>query len=227
MASQNKVVWIDHILNFFAVIVGVSLAFIISSKSEESKLEAEFNQNITAILQEVNSDIETFESYQIPDNRAKLVEMQEAIQLIASQTGGDSVNAKMMAFFDVNNYAPTNITINSLITSGRLDLIDDFELKRKILFYHNLSEELIAQGDFQVEYLMDKITPWFIARSQYFMGDYNYVDDYKGVNSDVLMIFSLYTSFVENKVGKYEYALETAKELKTMLDKYQSNEGIK
>lgn len=224
---MTKINWSDHLFNFLAVILGVSLAFIISRKSEISKLESEFNQNIAAILEEVESDIYTFESYQIPDNKTKLTLMKEAIQMIATQTGGDSINAKMMSFFDVNNYAPTNITINSLISSGRLDLISDFELKKKILYYQNLAEELIAQGDFQVSFLMDQITPWFIENSPYFMGKLNYIDHYTGDNSDAIMIFSLHTSFVENKIRKYESALENAKELKGMLEAYKSDEGIK
>ncbi|WP_421765570.1 hypothetical protein [Ekhidna sp.] len=221
-----KVNWSDHLFNFLAVILGVSLAFFVSRESEKSKLKAEFNQNIAAILEEVESDIYTFEDYQIPDNKAKLTLMKEAIQMIASQTGGDSINVKMMSFFDVNNYAPTNITINSLISSGRLDLISDFELKNKILYYQNLAEELIAQGDFQINFLMDQITPWFIEKSPYFMGNLNYIDHYKGDDSAAIMIFSLHTSFVENKIRKYEAALENAKELRNMLEKYKSDKGI-
>ena len=123
--SKSSINWTDHILNFVSVIVGVSLAFIISSQSEQTKQENEFNRNISAILEELESDIYTYESYQIPDNKEKLVHMQQAIKMLASQSGSDSINAKLMSFFSVNNYSPSNITINSIITSGKLDLLND------------------------------------------------------------------------------------------------------
>ncbi|MEO9484830.1 MAG: hypothetical protein ABJG47_15325 [Ekhidna sp.] len=224
--SKASINWTDHILNFVSVIVGVSLAFIISSRSEQSKQENEFNQNISAILEELDSDIYTFESYQIPDNKEKLVRMKDAIQMIASQSGSDSVSVQLMSFFDVNNYSPSNITINSLITSGKLDLLNDYDLKTNILYYQNLADELESQGKFQVEFLMDRITPWFIENAPYFMGEKNYIDDYKGDDSEAIMIFSLYIAFVENKIAKYESALKDAKSLKELLTKYQEEEGL-
>ncbi len=224
--SKSSINWTDHILNFVSVIVGVSLAFIISSQSEQTKQENEFNRNISAILEELESDIYTYESYQIPDNKEKLVHMQQAIKMLASQSGSDSINAKLMSFFSVNNYSPSNITINSIITSGKLDLLNDYVLKTNILYYQNLAKELESQGEFQVEYLMDRITPWFVENAKYFVGDKNYIDHYNGDNSEAIMIFSLYISFVENKISKYETALEDAIALRDLLKKYKKEEGL-
>lgn len=224
--SKGNINWSDHLLNFVSVIVGVSLAFVISNRSELSKQQSEFDQNIAAILEEVESDIETYETYQIPDNKAKLEQMNQAIQMISDQVGGDSINAKLFVFFDVNNYAPTNITINSLISSGRLDLMKDFKLKKNILFYQNLSLEMEAQGSFQVDFLTDRLMPWFIENGAYFMEGNNYIDGKDPEIASTLMMLSLYTSFVENKISKYEYALENAKALRDFLIEYKQEEGI-
>ncbi|MEO9871679.1 hypothetical protein [Ekhidna sp.] len=218
---MKKINWADHLMGFFSVILGVSLAFIISNESERAKEKKDFQLNVVAILEEVESDIHTFESYQIPDNKEKLALMQEAIQLLTLKKGGDSLSEKMAVFFDINNYAPTNITINSLISSGKLDLISDFELKKKILSYQNSSEELVAQGDFQVSFLMDQVIPWFVSKSEYFTGEKSIGEQGGDENSDAIMIFSLYTAFIQSKVSKYEAALEDAKELESMLRKYQ------
>ena len=213
-------------LNFVSVILGVSLAFLISSQSELNKQQSEFNQNIAAILEELESDIKTYETYQIPDNKDKLEQMHQAIQMISEQTGGDSINAKLFVYFDVNNYSPTNITINSLISSGRLDLMKDIKLKKNILFYQNLAIEMEAQGQFQVDFLMDRLTPWFIENGRFFVGEKNYIDDNDEDVAGTVMLLSLYTSFVENKIRKYEYALESAKDLRDFLVQYQKDEGL-
>ncbi len=216
--------WTDHILNFLAVILGVSLAFIISNKSEQAKIDNEFEKNLTAILDEVEADIYTFDSYQIPDNKDKLEDMQEVLGMLTSKTGEDSLNSKLNVFFDINNYAPTNITISSLISSGKLDLISDFELKKKILAYENTSQELEAQGKFHVDFLMDQVTPWFIKNSEFFVG--NKSGWYEKENYEAVVIFSLYVAFVGNKINKYESASKEAKVLRDHIKKYQLKEGL-
>lgn len=216
--------WTDHILNFLAVILGVSLAFVISNKSEQAKADSEFQHNLTAILDEVEADIYTFDSYQIPDNKEKLAEMQETLQMIIGKVGEDSLNMKLNVFFDVNNYSPTNITIKSLISSGKLDLIRDFELKKKILSYQNTSEELIAQGEAHVGFLLDQVIPWFIRNSELFVGSKE--GWYEKDNSEAIVIFSFYTAFISNKIRKYEVALEEARLLRDHINQYQQDEGL-
>ena len=224
--SKGNINWSDHILNFVSVIVGVSLAFVISNRSELYKQQSEFDQNIVAILEEIESDINTYESYQIPDNKAKLEQMNHAIQMISDQVGGDSINAKIFAFLEVNNYSPPNITINSLISSGRLDLMKDFKLKKNILLYQNIALEMEAQGTFQVDFLTDHLMPWFIENGKYFVEEKNFIDDYDQDVSSSLMLLSLYAQFVGNKVSKYEYALENAKAMRDFLIEYMQEEGI-
>lgn len=223
--SKGNINWSDHILNFVSVILGVSLAFIISSRSEDSKVNKEFEQTLSAILNEVESDINTFETYQIPDNKEKLAIMQEVIGMMSEKVGEDSLTEKLLVYYNVNNYAPTNITVNSLISSGKLDLISDFDLKTRILWYQSTGDELLAQGELQVNFLMDYVTPWFVDNSSYFVADKPkwYSED----NSDAIMIFTLYTSFVDNKIGKYEDALEEAKVLRDKIKEYQQERGMK
>ena len=224
--SKGNINWSDHLPNFVSVIVGVSLAFIISNKSELSKQQTEFDENIVAILEEVESDIKTYETYQIPDNKTKLERMHQGIQMISDQVGGDSISAKIFAFPEVNNYSPPNITINSLISSGRLELMKDFELKKNILLFKNIALEMEAQGAFQGDFLTDHLMPWFIEKGKYFVGEKNFIDDYDQDMSSSLMLLTLYAQFVANKIAKYEYALENAKALRDFLITYKQKEGL-
>lgn len=213
--------WKDHLINFVAVILGVSLAFVISSRSEEAKIEKEFSLSAMAILNEINEDVVTFEEYQIPDNKEKLKQMQIAVSLLSKGIASDSLQPYMMSFFDINNYAPTNITLSSLISSGKLDLIDDFSLKSMLLSYQNFSEELVAQGDFQVDYLMDRILPWYIDHPEFLTDEfYNEGKIEEAVVLEASIIFSFYLSFLEGKIAKYDEALEQGKLLKDRLEKY-------
>jgi len=217
--------WKDHLLNFVAVILGVSLAFVITARSEQAKVEREFSLSAKAILDEVNDDIRTFEEYQIPDNKEKLKQMQIGVDLLSKGIASDSLRPYMMSFFDINNYAPTNIYLSSLISSGKLDLINDFTLKSMLLNYHNFSDELLAQGDFQVDYLMDRILPWYIDHPE-FLTDQFY-DGREIDETDVLeasIIFTFYLSFVDGKIAKYEEALEQGKYLKDRLEQYNKIE---
>ncbi|MEM6642302.1 MAG: hypothetical protein AAF616_04925 [Bacteroidota bacterium] len=217
---MQKINWLDHLVNFLSVIIGVSLAFVISNKSEQFKLDREFKLNVEAILEEVNSDIRNFETYQIPDNREKLERQNQALRLVSENTGGDSLTQYLQVFFDINNYSPTNTTINSLITSGKLDLINDFELKKMILSYQIFAQELEAQGDFQVEYFMDRIIPWFIKNPSFLIEEQKSKQKDGRDNTDLVFILTFYNSFLASKVGKYEEALIQAKALRDKLEMY-------
>jgi len=220
---MQKVDWLDHVINFLSVILGVSLAFFISNQSEHYKLRQEFQHSAEAMLEEVENDIRNFETYQIPDNKEKLEKMNEALQLVSTNSGGDSIAQKLQIFFDINNYSPSNTTIASLISSGKLDLIDDFELKKMILAYQSFAQELEAQGEFQVDYLMDRIVPWFIENPNFLIGDQAEVLATQRDNTDLVFLLTFYNSFLGNKISKYEEALEMARALRDKLVAYIPN----
>jgi hypothetical protein len=70
---MKQINWSDHILNFLAVIIGVTLAFYVSDNSDRKREKDELEKITRSFISELQDDRETYLEYQIPDNEVQLV----------------------------------------------------------------------------------------------------------------------------------------------------------
>lgn len=219
--SRAKINWIDHGLNMIAVIIGVSLAFAISNYSETRGFKAEAELIVGSMYQELVEDIETYEDYQIPDNKEKVRSLEKALQFIATEGDFDSVAFYLESgALNVNNYFPSNLTLNSIITSGKLDLINDFELRKTFMLFNTGSLEARYRGELQVEFFSDRLIPWYIDNPAFFE------EEQISNRTELIVLLELYKAIVENKIRQYVYLLEEAKEMQKLMIDYQLANGM-
>lgn len=207
-----KARWGDHIINFVSVILGVSLGFFISDIAERKKEQEELHFMMSALLEEIDEDLEIYEDYQIPDNQRQIEDLGRAIELLNTDVENDSLVALLSSGFNINSYFPQNIAFNSIVSSGRLELIEDLQLRKLLLEYQLDSKEVEAQGDAQYKLLMDQLVPWVIEHPQY-LQEIKRGDDHSGM----VILLTLYTSIISNKTGKYQDIVEEAKEIRKRL----------
>jgi len=132
--------WKDHFINFISVILGVTLAFLINSIASSYKQQQEMKLIVLSILEEIQEDIAAYEEYQIPYNKLIIEDIEKTLALIEENGNKDSLQFHFSKAMDVNNYSPSNVTFNSMISSGKLDLLGNFYL-RKNLYNYSLSAE--------------------------------------------------------------------------------------
>ena len=190
--------WADHLFNFLAVILGVSLAFFANDRAATSREKDELSFFIQAMYEELNEDIENYRDYQIPDNTEKVVNLARAIELLSTQEENDSIDYLVSSALQMNSYSPQNIAFNSILSSGKMDLIENLELRSMLLNYSLYSKEVESQGEAQYEILMNKIVPWMIDHPEY-----NQEIDVKADNASFILLMSIYLSINNNKLGKY------------------------
>jgi hypothetical protein len=202
-----KVNWVDHLINFLSVILGVSLAFFISDYSLKSQLNEEYQFYIDSIIEEMEGDVETYEDYQIPDNRQKVEDMQKALTILVTGENIDSLAYYLgSGSTNVNNYSPQNLAYNSLQTAGKLDMISNLELRNDLMLYQALSLEVEYQGKYQLEFFMDKMITYYLENPDLMEDPSKLVG-----KTSFITLLSIYASFVENKVDKYEETMVAAK----------------
>ena len=200
MGSHNKINWADHILNFVAVIVGVSLAFFVNDNSEQKKRKEEYDEAIRSFLEEFEADRSNYVEYQIPSNRNQVDDISDVLLLILNGES-DSLAEKFQLAININNYFPSGVTFNSLVSSGKLDLIDDFQLRKELSNYHKvLSEEARMRGELQVEFYMNQLMPWLLKNADFTNPSIESLQNKNLVNTLII-----YQSLVANKVDHYEY----------------------
>ena len=201
---MKQINWADHILNFLAVIIGVSLAFYISSSAEKNRKNLEVDAAKQSFIDELISDREVFVDYQIPGNEDQLEALQKIVEM--SITGEvDSLDEKFDYLLDINNYAVSSTTFNSLASSGKLSLIRDFELRKAIASYHQgTAEEAEYLGTVQTDFFMLQLIPWISKNTSVI--DLNPRETIK--NTEFVNLVVIYGSLIKNKVEQYHLIVE-------------------
>ena len=81
---MKQINWSDHILNFLAVIIGVTLAFYVSDSADKSREKEELRLIVQSFIDELEEDRETYEDYQIPSNEEQSKLIGEVLNFIQS-----------------------------------------------------------------------------------------------------------------------------------------------
>lgn len=216
---MKSINWSDHILNFVAVILGVSLAFYVSKRSEQNKEEEEVNQIVTSLIEELADDRENFTDYQIPFQKEQSGIISDVLnQLMTGEL--DSLNKKVEAAINVNNYQPNDLTFKSITASGKLDLIKDFEIRKTISnYYEVLAVECSHRNKAQTDFFMDKLIPWIISNT-------SLVDSNSQVlvnNREFINLLIFYKGFIDNKLRHYEVLVRESEALENKLKTISEN----
>ena len=132
MRGTKKIDWLNHGLEFVMVVVGILIAFQLNTCSEEKKGSLVVDQHIVNVLEET-----TFNLNMIDDIIAKTEEtsanLTQLLDLIAREQAWDQVNMLTLGQMDYTAVYLKSNAYNSLIQSGDIRLIEDFELKNSII----------------------------------------------------------------------------------------------
>jgi len=207
---MKNINWLDHILNFIAVILGVSLAFYFSSSHESRKATEELEGYTKSFISELKDDLDTYENYQIPYNEEQVDEINTFLLSINS-IEEDSLAKYLDVILNLNAYNPVGGTFESMRSSGKLSLIPSLDLKIALgTYYMELGEESKLIGLEQTNYFMNTLIP-HIAENYDMTGDISDED----LRGDLRLInyLALYGSLINNKTEKYYGLVDAAKDL--------------
>ncbi|MEM7297548.1 MAG: hypothetical protein AAF391_04705 [Bacteroidota bacterium] len=213
---MKQVNWADHIFNFLAVIIGVSLAFFVNDNAARTRESTELNVVIKSFLDELKDDSTVFADYQIPDNEEQSLAIQQVIGMLKSGVE-DSLEIKFQKAININGYHPSCVTFNSLASSGKLDLIKDFELRKELAEYHTVyAQEAKWRGEFQVDYYSENLLPWLIKNVDFTDDDTSALNDRELIN-----LLLIYDGLISNKVRQYKLLTREAGKLRAKLKALQ------
>ncbi len=217
---MNKVNWADRFINFLAVILGVSLAFYITSVSENKKNKKELKEYVSSIVLELEDDIDTYESYQIPYNEEQIEEINGLVEKLLDARS-DSLAKFLDVVLNLNAYSPSGNTFESMKASGRLNLIEDLATKTALgNYYVELADESERIGMEQTNYFMKSLLP-HLANNFDLTGEI--MDDDLRSDFKLRNYLVLYSALIQNKTEKYYGLTESAKELLEKLAKLEKD----
>ena len=163
-----KINWRYTLGEILIVIIGITIAFSLNNWSERSKEKAQREQYLINLKNDIEADKAALEK-----NYAEIETKMIAAQKVLPVLGSNDTAAKMGAIQDIfavvviSNFSAKDITYNTLINSGDLKLIKDFELKTAIESHYSEYELMMKAYERQENIQKEYLGPYFIEHIDY------------------------------------------------------------
>ena len=132
-----KINWKDHLVNLIVVILGITIAFWLNNWAESSKAKKQERVYLESLLKDIKDDI-----YEIEYIKNYSESQISSINRLVSFSVGRPVpkDSIMNDIFKIQyslSFTPQNVTYESLTSSGKLDLIREFDMRNQMLELYN------------------------------------------------------------------------------------------
>ena len=129
---MKKLNWKYAFSEILIVIIGISIAFSMNKCADDSKNEAQRNQYLTSLKNDVEADKVQLESNVLAISE-KIKLSGEVIDLLNKDMPQKmGAMGKLFQIAVLSNFDAKDVTYTTLVNSGDFKLIDDFELKTAI-----------------------------------------------------------------------------------------------
>lgn len=198
---MKNINWLNHIVEFVVVILGILIAFQLSTCAEKKmqkgliqehleniKAETAFNQrNIKRALELAVS------------SKAKLDSL---FIILPEDTALNTVNNFSLALLDIGGVYIKKNAYRSLTESGDIRYIHDFNLKNEIVNLYEYYEWVKGIDELHVNMYNKSYFPYILKNLDLIDGKVQAADVYR--SKDYKNILSSYRFFLVNRIQKYE-----------------------
>ncbi len=169
---------------------------------------------MNSLINDLSEDIETYESYQIPVNTTHQENVENLLNLLLSDSL-EEISAQLPIILGVENYVPTTSTYSSMKASGKLRLIGDLALQKKLnSYYEGLVIESTRKGEYQVDFFTNELLTWLTNNAD--------LMEMEILNKDELIVLRnkliIYQSLIDQKTESYKMLVEHSKKLKEQIE---------
>lgn len=215
---MKNINWQYAIGEVIIVIIGISIAFSLNNwaqKKAAAEKEAIYLEHLAEDLQDEKKQLEA-----LSDAIKKKIEIVHELRPVFGSGADDrrAASGKFFQLMDVPSFIPETTTYSSLVNSGDMNLITDFELRRAIE-KHYANHKVIAKDYSRIEQIFKKyIADFFIHNINFnkvFQGDYSYLDDPLLGN----IVNSLFGSLTIVEVSNQKGISSTEKLIESLNDK--------
>lgn len=193
-----KTTWKYTLREIIIVIIGITIAFSMNKCADnvkDNKLKKEYLTNL-------KSDVEADKVELVKNSEAIDQKIKTCSELIPMLNTGKKQGMPLMnnvfAILQYETFSPKNITYKTLINSGDLKLIDDFQLKTTIQSHYSTYEEMLDVTNRHMSLIKDHLGTYMIDHADYdqlMIGETPFLDEIKLKN----IVRALSTTFIEKK----------------------------
>ncbi len=171
---MKKINWTYAFGEILIVIIGISIAFSMNKCAETSKQQAQEQQYLINMRNDVEADKIKLETV-VGELEKKIETSRKILPILGSDSSEKmAIIRDIFSVAQISNFHPNDITYQTLINSGDLKLISDFELKKAIEAHYSnynlMMKDYERQETIHKEYL-----------GNYFIHNVDYDDFRKGI----------------------------------------------
>ncbi len=217
--SKNKIQWRTHFIELLVVIIGISIAFALEGWSEKSKnrqLEINYLQSLKTDLIQDREDMQVV----MDSSRVIWIYVGETFQFLFT-------NRKVEVFkrhhvtstYTAPYFYPKNGTYISLVNSGNLNLIRNFEIKSALADMYDVQYAEIARLDGVIRNLVDNMIYPYVIDNVRFSAQRDGVDDVSALRANkAINLMGSYMNFLRTREAGYALVSEKREALVARID---------
>lgn len=212
----KKINWITHIIELLVVFLGITAGFVLQNNKEQNANKEIEQKYIEGIRYDVVENIENLQEA-IQRDSLWLEQSKYALKLIASDSLSlDSSNSLIKTMIFYSEFSEQTTTYENILNSGNLNLIEDYDLKQKIVEYHKELENFQLLDTYFHDYFTETLMPFMLINYDMFHQKLIVLNSHKSILFK--NIFGTHYSLTQQRFEGYNRLLEESKKMKKLLD---------
>lgn len=215
LTFAKKINWANHIIELLVVFLGITAGFVLQNDKEQSQ-NKEFEQKyIVGFRDNVAENIESLQEG-IQHDSLWLAESTYALKLIATDSLRlDSANSLIKSMIYYSELSEQTTTYENILNSGNLNLIEDYDLKQKIVEYHKGLEDFHLLEAYFHDYFSETLMPFLMINYDLFSQKLTVSNAHKSILFK--NIFGTHFSLTQQRHEGYKRLLDESIKMEKLL----------
>ncbi|GCC53095.1 hypothetical protein SanaruYs_33370 [Chryseotalea sanaruensis] len=166
--KSEKIQWKNQLINLLAIVIGVYIAFYLTERSNNANSRRQAKAYLASMADDLQSDID--ELTISTDTLRYMVKVSDALtqSIVTQRIIQDSIGTMISSLYLIVPFNPKDNSYQSLVASGKLDAIENFELRKKITeLYHQHYGSIKIFDDISNQQRISIITPYLMRTMQF------------------------------------------------------------
>lgn len=212
----KKINWQTHIIELLVVFLGITAGFVLQNNKEENADKELEQKYVVGIHADVLENIENLQEG-IKSDSLWLAKNRYAVKLIAFDSLSlDSATSLIKTMISYSEFSEQTTTYENLLNSGNLNLIEDYDLKQKIVEYHKEFENFQLLETYFHDYYSETLTPFLMTYFDLFSQKLTATNTHKSILFQ--NIFASHFSLTQQRCEGYKGLLNDSKKMEKLLN---------
>ncbi len=175
-SAKDKTGWLRLILELIVVFIGVSAGFLFDNFREERSNRKMEDKYLESFYNNVVADSVEIQSMILGNQNNIDISGRSVASMQAGTITNDSALVVLSVMATYNSLNLENATYESVVNSGNLGLIRDFEISEQIVYYYRSHEDMRYVEQVYNDYISNYILPYVSKKLDFISGQF--VEDF-------------------------------------------------